>query len=52
MLSENESIIIDELNSVQGQAVDIGGYYFPNPAAASKAMCPSSTLNQALLSLN
>ena len=52
ILSENESIIIDELNSVQGQAVDIGGYYFPNPAAASKAMCPSSTLNQALLSLN
>ena len=51
LLSDNESVIVEELNAVQGEAVDIGGYYFPNPAAASKAMCPSSTLNEALLSL-
>ena len=52
VLLENEAVIVEELNSVQGQAVDIGGYYFPNPAAASKAMCPSATLNQALSNLS
>ena len=52
LLLENESAIVEELNSVQGQSVDIGGYYFPNPTAASAAMCPSSTLNQALSSLS
>jgi len=30
---------------VQGQPVDIGGYYAPNPELASKAMRPSATFN-------
>ncbi|MBT9432555.1 NADP-dependent isocitrate dehydrogenase [Candidatus Sodalis endolongispinus] len=47
-LADNEQKIVAELNQVQGHAVDIGGYYHPNPAQASKAMCPSATLNAAL----
>ncbi|WP_196137991.1 NADP-dependent isocitrate dehydrogenase [Aliikangiella sp. G2MR2-5] len=50
-LLENESRIIDELNSVQGQSMDIGGYYMPNEDLASKAMRPSQTLNAALTAL-
>jgi isocitrate dehydrogenase len=44
-LRDNESAIMGELNSVQGPAVDIGGYYFPNDELAAAAMRPSSTLN-------
>ncbi len=47
-LSQNESKIVNELNSVQGQAMDIGGYYAPNETLASKAMRPSETLNNIL----
>jgi isocitrate dehydrogenase len=47
-LTENESKIVQELNSVQGNPVDIGGYYAPNPDLASKAMRPSATFNAAL----
>ncbi|OAV00137.1 MULTISPECIES: NADP-dependent isocitrate dehydrogenase [Moraxella] len=47
-LSENEAKILDELNQVQGQSVDIGGYYAPDFDQASAAMRPSQTLNQAL----
>lgn len=52
MLAENEEVILEELNSVQGQPMDIGGYYFPNPVLASEAMCPSPTFNRALSNLN
>ncbi|MGI9471367.1 MAG: NADP-dependent isocitrate dehydrogenase [Rubripirellula sp.] len=51
MLSDNESVIVDELNAAQGSAVDIGGYYHPNPAKAAGAMRPSATLNRALETL-
>jgi len=44
-LTENENIIIEELNSVQGSPVDIGGYYRPNEMLASKTMRPSGSLN-------
>src|SRR5206468_11008178 len=47
-LAENETKIVNELNSVQGHPVDIGGYYAPNPDLASKAMRPSPTFNTAL----
>ena len=50
-LSENEAKIVGELNSVQGRAVDIGGYYSPDSELASKAMRPSSTFNQVLNSV-
>lgn len=50
-LNENEAKIVDELNSVQGSPVEIGGYYQPNGELVSNAMRPSTTLNEALASL-
>ena len=47
-LAANESRIMDELNAVQGKAVDIGGYYRPDPALVAAAMRPSATFNQLL----
>jgi len=47
-LAENETKIVDELNSVQGQPMDIDGYYFPDPELASQAMRPSHTFNALL----
>ena len=47
-LSDNEMKIVNELNSVQGQSMDIGGYYAPDDELASKAMRPSATLNKIL----
>ena len=34
-----------EFLGAQGKPVDVGGYYHPNDAKASKAMRPSATLN-------
>lgn len=50
-LNENEAKIVEELNGVQGQSVEIGGYYQPNADLVDKAMRPSQTLNGALASL-
>jgi len=47
-LAEQEATIVDELIAVQGSPVDLGGYYQPDPAKASRAMRPSATFNQAL----
>ena len=47
-LTEQEGTIVEELNAVQGQPVDLGGYYQPDPAKAAAAMRPSATFNQAL----
>ena len=47
-MKANEDKIIDELNSVQGQPVDIKGYYHPNEMLTSSAMRPSVTLNTIL----
>ena len=44
-LKNSETIIIDELNSIQGAAVSIDGYYDPNEALVSQAMRPSNTFN-------
>ncbi|MEM6513241.1 MAG: NADP-dependent isocitrate dehydrogenase [Pseudomonadota bacterium] len=44
-LADNEAAIVDELNTVQGEPIDIGGYYQPDDALASNAMRPSATLN-------
>ena len=51
-LAEHEDKIVDELNSVQGQSMDIGGYYWPDSAKASAAMRPSVTLNEILASIS
>jgi len=37
-----------ELSAVQGNKVEIGGYYRPVPSLAEKAMRPSATLNAAI----
>lgn len=50
-LADNEQAIVGELIAAQGKPVDIGGYYRPDVAKASKAMRPSSTFNQALAAL-
>ena len=42
----HEDKIVEELNAVQGIAMDVGGYYKPNPELASAAMRPSATLNE------
>ena len=47
-LAENETKIVEELNSAQGSAVDIGGYYKPDADKTSKAMRPSQTFNDIL----
>ncbi|WP_281764836.1 NADP-dependent isocitrate dehydrogenase [Neptunitalea lumnitzerae] len=44
MLAE-ETVIVEELNKVQGKAMDIGGYYKPDVEATYAAMRPSSTFN-------
>jgi isocitrate dehydrogenase len=50
-LRENEAVISEELLAVQGQPVDLGGYYKPDPAKATAVMRPSRTFNEALASL-
>ena len=44
-LESNESKIIEELNSIQGTAINIDGYFAPESKKAQEAMRPSPTLN-------
>ena len=44
-MADNEAKITGELLAAQGKPVDVGGYYHPDDAKASKAMRPSQTLN-------
>ncbi len=44
-LAEGEAAIVAELAAARGQAVDIGGYYHPDPAKLAAVMRPSATLN-------
>jgi isocitrate dehydrogenase len=50
-LAADEDAIVAELNGVQGEPVDIGGYYRPETERAAAAMRPSATLNAALETL-
>ena len=50
-LAENEFAIIEELNTLQGQPMDIGGYYQPNEEKAAAAMRPCEMFNEALSAL-
>lgn len=50
-LASQEETIVEELNAVQGQPADIGGYYRPDPEKAAAVMRPSTTFNEALASL-
>ena len=47
-LEANEAKIIEELRLSEGRTVDIGGYYHPNSAMASRAMRSSPTFNAIL----
>ncbi|WP_043527266.1 NADP-dependent isocitrate dehydrogenase [Litchfieldella xinjiangensis] len=47
-LEAKEDVIVKELSEVQGQPVDIKGYYHPDHDLTRQAMRPSQTLNQAL----
>jgi isocitrate dehydrogenase len=50
-LIENEEKILAEFTAVQGQPVDIGGYFFADPEKTKQVMRPSETFNNALASL-
>ena len=47
-LAEQEDRIMDELCSVQGDAVDIGGYFYADMQKIEAVMRPSTTFNEAL----
>jgi isocitrate dehydrogenase len=47
-LTENETTIVEEFRAVQGQPVDIGGYYMADVAKTAAVMRPSATFNAAL----
>ncbi len=47
-LADNEQAIIGELNAVQGEPVDLGGYFQPDDAKATAIMRPSATFNAAI----
>ena len=50
-LKSNEDKIVSELNKIQGNSNDIGGYYQPNEDLVTTAMRPNSTLNTILDSI-
>ena len=50
-LASNEQAIVEEMNSVQGKAIDIKGYYLADEALAEQAMRPSKLFNEAIASL-
>ncbi|MGI8712941.1 MAG: NADP-dependent isocitrate dehydrogenase [Solirubrobacteraceae bacterium] len=50
-LTNDEETIVAELAEVQGAAVQLGGYYRPDPDRARMAMRPSATFNEALKTL-
>ena len=50
VLAENEDTINSELMDAQGSPMELGGYYFPDPILADKAMRPSGTFNRAITS--
>jgi isocitrate dehydrogenase len=50
-LAAKESQIVEELNVVQGKAMDLDGYYFPSEEKVAAAMRPSATFNEALATL-
>jgi isocitrate dehydrogenase len=47
-LAAEEATIVGELAAVQGEPVEIGGYYHPDPELVAAAMRPSGTLNGVL----
>ena len=50
-LASQEATIINELNSIQGNAVELEGYYAPTEALVVSSMKPSKTLNTILAAI-
>ncbi|MDA9235257.1 NADP-dependent isocitrate dehydrogenase [Polaribacter sp.] len=50
-LTENESLIVNELNSVQGTPVNLKGYYLPNEEVVTAEMRVSKTLKSILTTI-
>jgi isocitrate dehydrogenase len=50
-LEANIETILEEIKSVKGKPVDIGGYYRPDPEMVKTRMRPSATFNKTLDSL-
>jgi isocitrate dehydrogenase len=50
-LKNNETKIVSELKEIQGNSLDIGGYYLPTEALANMVMRPNPTLNGILASI-
>ncbi len=50
-LAEQEQKIINELNSLQGKQVELGGYYHPDQQKVEQAMRPVNEFNQIIASL-
>ena len=50
-LTDNAEKIDQELIDCQGQPVDVGGYFRPDPAKAAQAMRPSATYNRIIDSI-
>jgi isocitrate dehydrogenase len=44
-LEKHEAKIVAELLAAQGEPVDLGGYFLPDPILAERAMRPSGTFN-------
>ena len=44
-LAAAQETILQDLLDCQGQPMDIGGYYYPDPALAASSMRPSATFN-------
>ena len=51
-LAADEEAIIADLAGVQGQPVDLGGYYFVDREKADAVMRPSETFNAAIETLS
>jgi isocitrate dehydrogenase len=50
-LAEQEKDIIGELNGIQGDSVELNGYYKPDTNLCIEAMCPSQLLNTTLANM-
>ncbi len=51
VMNDNEDKIVNELNDIQGRALNLGGYYLPNEDLANAAMRPIQMLNTILESI-
>ncbi|WP_455169177.1 NADP-dependent isocitrate dehydrogenase, partial [Aegicerativicinus sediminis] len=50
-LRKNEEVIVNELNSIQGHSISIGGYYFPDEKMTNEAMRPNNVFNEIIESI-